>query len=183
MKRNFALLAVIAGFIYLAWRLMKKQPGFAEPSGNELLDAFASTSSGLTKLFGDIPDELLEAMALSIADFESGGDLNARSYRNNNPGNLRWSGNLDKLPWAGALGVDDTNHVVFTDYKSGWNALLKQLYLAFTGKSAVYNPGMTLFQFFAKYAEANTQSYARTVAAALGVQPGATLNQILEEWA
>lgn len=124
-----------------------------------------------------VSSSVLEIMASAIRDWESGGDPNARNYRNNNPGNLRWT-NPDTIPWAGAIGLDPDSHVVFDTYDSGWAALIHQLTIAFTGQSHVYNPSMTLYDFFSKYAEANPDNYARFVADRLGVDPATQLQNI-----
>ena len=114
---------------------------------------------------------VIEKMAAAIQNFE-GWYPGSRSYRNNNPGNLKFAGQ------GGAVGQDELGHAIFDSYQSGWNALTRQLTLAFTGLSRVYRPTDTLYQFFGKYAEANSVSYAQTVAAQLGVSPDATLAQI-----
>ena len=138
-------------------------------------------------LAAGIPVSLLESMALAIQDWEDGVkdmQLTAGTVagENNNPGNLRWSGNLDKIPFTGALGVDSRAHIVFETREAGWNALLKQLRISFTGQSSNFNPAMTLYQFFAKYAEANTENYANQVARDIGMDPRMTLTEILANW-
>lgn len=90
-----------------------------------------------------------------------------KSWRHNNVGNLRWSpyqiGNID-------------NFSVFKTYEDGWKALLHQLTIAINGKSKVYNPEMTLADFFSVYAPSsdnnNPQSYAKAVAQRLKVAVG-----------
>jgi hypothetical protein len=120
---------------------------------------------------------VIDAMAAAIQNFE-GWYSGSRSYRNNNPGNLRWS-NPDTIPWAGAVGLDDADHVVFDSYESGLAALKHQLSLAFSNQSSVYSTSDTLYSFFQKYAEGNQGSYAESVAAALGVSPNSTLGSLL----
>ena len=120
-----------------------------------------------------VSQALLETMARAIQNFE-GWYPGSRSYRNNNPGNLKLAGQ------AGATGADETGHAIFDSFASGWAALLSQLRIAFEGRSRVYTPADTLYTFFGKYAEANSISYARSVAAALGVAPGDTLAAIME---
>lgn len=138
----------------------------------------AAIIGGLILMGKTAGSSVLEIMAGAIRDWESGGDLNARSFRNNNPGNLRWFNEVDTIPWEGAVSLDAQNHVIFATYENGWNALLRQLSLAFSGRSNVYEPTDTLYQFFAKYAEANSVNYARFVATRLGVEPTTRLLDI-----
>lgn len=114
---------------------------------------------------------MIERMAMAIREFE-GWYPGSRSWRNNNPGNLKFAGQ------AGAVATDDQGHAIFDSQASGWAALIHQLTLAFSGQSHVYGPGDTLYSFFGKYAEGNRVQYAEFVAARLGVAPDATLAQI-----
>lgn len=110
-------------------------------------------------------------MAEAIKKFE-GWYPGSRSYRNNNPGNLKYAGQF------GATGQDEQGHAIFSTYTLGWNALLAQLRSAFNNTSRVYNSSMTLYEFFARYAEGNQIPYAQSVARALGVSPETTLEGI-----
>lgn len=114
----------------------------------------------------------LENMARAIMDFEGyfGGSV---SERNNNPGNLKNAGQ------AGVIGQDSQGHAIFESFEAGWNALINQLTIAFDGRSRIYNPDMTLFEFFSKYAEANSTEYADYVANRLGVSPETKLRQLV----
>lgn len=91
----------------------------------------------------------------------------SRSYRNNNPGNLRYVG--QKL----AIGKDSANFCIFRTYQDGRSTLEQMLVNAATGKSSVYNPEMTLLDFFNKYAPSednnNPGAYAADVAKRIGV--------------
>ena len=93
-----------------------------------------------------------------------------RSYRNNNPGNIKY-GEFAKS--CGANGQDDNGFAKFENYLDGFNALKALIVGAATGKSSIYNPAMTLEQFFSKYALSNDSNdppaYARTIARKLGV--------------
>lgn len=86
------------------------------------------------------------------------------SYRNQNPGNLRWS------PFQAGV---RNNFSYFNSYEEGREALLHQLRIAGTGKSSVYLPDMTLLQFFEVYAPSGDnnfpQQYAKFVAGYMGV--------------
>ena len=116
-------------------------------------------------------DSTIKAMAEGIKAFE-GWYPGSRSYRNNNPGNLKYAGQ------AGAIGQDESGHAIFESYEAGLNALLRQLRLAFYGGSRVYSLQDTIYSFFSKYAEANSGEYARFVADKLGVDPGSKLQDL-----
>ncbi len=122
---------------------------------------------------GIMGTDVISRMAAAIKDFE-GWAPGSRSYRNNNPGNLRPVG----FTYAGQTGLDDEGHAIFDSFESGWAALIHQLTLAFTGRSSVYSPSDTLQDFFFKYAEGNQVPYAEYVAGQLGVTPDTTLQQI-----
>lgn len=98
----------------------------------------------------------------------------SRSYRQNNPGNLRWS-------IYEADNVD--NFSVFKTYEDGWKALLHQLTIAATGKSSVYRPTMTLLEFFQKYAPSednnHPETYAKYVANYIGVTPQTLIKDLI----
>lgn len=93
-----------------------------------------------------------------------------RSYRNNNPGNIKY-GEFAKS--CGANGQDDKGLAKFESYLDGFNALKALVISAATGKSSIYQPVMTLEQFFSEYAPScdshDPSTYARTVARKLGV--------------
>lgn len=86
------------------------------------------------------------------------------SYKNCNPGNLRWSPMQD-----GQRG----GFSYFSTYEEGFNALLHQLKISVDGRSKVYKPTMTLLEFFNVYAPSSDgnfpRSYATFVAKRLGV--------------
>jgi len=101
----------------------------------------------------------------------------SRSWRNNNPGNLRFVG--QKL----AIGQDKDNFCIFVTYDDGYQTLKEMLVNACTGKSAVYNPNMTLLQFFQKYAPASDNNiptvYAKFVADKLSVSTQIKIKELL----
>ena len=109
---------------------------------------------------------LVSSLAAAIQQME-GWYPGSLAYRNNNPGNLR--------PGSLAVGAIGTNggYAVFPDYNTGLAAL----------QGLIQSPGywgLTLNQFFAKYAPAadnnNPATYAATVAAQLGVDPNTPLS-------
>ena len=84
----------------------------------------------------------------------------SRSYRNNNPGNLRETGAL------GQVGVDSSGMAIFDNAEDGMDALLNDL----EAKAEKY-PTMTINQLFQRYAPSqdgnNPLSYAAQVVAKL----------------
>ena len=82
------------------------------------------------------------------------------SYRNNNPGNLKYAGQ------PGATGADSSGFAVFPSIQAGQQALLNQINLD-------ASRGLTIAQFAAKYAPAQDNndpaSYASQLAAATGL--------------
>jgi hypothetical protein len=86
------------------------------------------------------------------------------SYRNKNPGNLRYS------PFESS---NVNNFSVFKTYEDGWKALIHQVRIAVTGKSKVYKPSDSILQFFDKYAPSSDNNYpvnyAKYVASKIGV--------------
>jgi len=130
---------------------------------------------GITLLMMTSGVNVIERMAKAIQRFE-GWFPGSRSYRNNNPGNLKGGA------WPGIIGQDKDGFLVFDSFESGWNALKKQLEMAFTGASAVYNPSMTLFEFFSRYAPSSDLNeparYAAFVAKELDVTPDTKLLEI-----
>ncbi len=117
-------------------------------------------------------ETIIEKIAEAIKEFE-GYYPGSRSYRNNNPGNLR---NVQGL--AGQIGLDETGHIIFDSFESGWNALKRQIRLVFSGQSHVYTLDDSLLSFFSKYAEANQGPYAAYVAGRLGVNPNTTFREL-----
>jgi hypothetical protein len=110
-------------------------------------------------------------MAQAIMEFE-GYFEGSVSFRNNNPGNLKYR------KQAGSTGADSHGHAIFTTFQEGYAALINQIRMMFSGQSAIYQPGMSLYQVFAKYAEGNSLEYAQFVASRLGVSPDNTLQEI-----
>lgn len=122
----------------------------------------------------------LDDWASAIQEFEGWYDerqrppAGSRSYRQNNPGNLRWSpfedGNID-------------NFSVFNTYEKGREALIHQLRIAANGESRVYKPDMTLYRFFEVYAPSSDnnhpQHYAEFVAKRLGISPTVLIKTLL----
>lgn len=107
------------------------------------------------------------AMAQAIKQFE-GWAPGSRSYRNNNPGNLRY-------PEPGASGADDSGFAVFPSADAGWKALLDYIMRRVQGIGFM-GPQTSIAQFFQIYAptsdgNAPTQ-YAQFVAGKIAAATG-----------
>lgn len=115
----------------------------------------------------------LNAWADAIKQFE-GWFVGSRSYRNLNPGNLRYS--------KYEIGKDG-GYSLFRTYNDGWKALLHQLTIAATGKSKVYKPDDTLLDFFKKYAPSSDnnhpETYAKFVAKKIGVDITTKIKELI----
>lgn len=101
--------------------------------------------------------------------------LGTRSFRNNNPGNLRYS------PFETG---QDGGFSKFATYADGRAALVHQLRIAAEGKSKVYAPTDTLLAFFGKYAPSSDgnhpQAYAAFVAGKLGTGVATQIRELLK---
>ncbi len=110
--------------------------------------------------------DLLYPFCMAIQKHE-GWYEGSRSWRNNNPGNIKYLGQ------AKTIGQDKNGFAIFENYQDGFNCLLNMVRRAATGLSKVYNPDDTIAQFFLKYAPPTDNNdsgrYAQVVANALGV--------------
>lgn len=92
---------------------------------------------------------------------------NSRSWRNNNPGNIRFA----KQP--NTIGKDDKGFAIFKTYEDGFAALCRLITNAREGKSRVYKPEMSFLDFFSVYAPSfdnnDPHNYAKFVAQRLKV--------------
>jgi len=91
----------------------------------------------------------------------------SRSFRNNNPGNLKYIGQKS------ATGKDSGGFCIFPDYETGYNELKNMFTRACLGNSRVYKPEMTLLDFYKLYAPSSDDNnpliYAQFVAKRIGV--------------
>lgn len=103
----------------------------------------------------------------------------SRSFRNNNPGNLKYAAQ------AKATGRDAAGFAIFASYVDGWEALRNQIMLCINGKSRIYFPTMTITQFFQSYAPSsdnnNPLQYAQAVAAEVGITVDSTMGSLSVE--
>ena len=110
----------------------------------------------------------------------------SRSYRNKNPGNLRFSMLTTALGFAftaklGAMRNDKDNFAVFPTYEKGYEALCEFLKLACEDKLKDYHQARSLRQFIQVYAlPPASHPYAENVAKKLGVSPDVNIATFLE---
>lgn len=87
----------------------------------------------------------------------------------NNIGNIKCSSYYNPK----AVGMDYRGFCIFPTYQVGYEVLRTMLVNAATGKSKVYNPEMSIYDFFMKYAPPSdnnpTSAYANFVAKHIGV--------------
>jgi hypothetical protein len=121
---------------------------------------------------------LIDKMADAIQRFE-GWTVGSLSQKNNNPGNIKASPEA----WQGQQGIDSHGFVIFDTYENGRRALLISLTNAASGKSSVYSPSDSLYDFFSKYAPASDNNeprmYANYVASQIGVDPNNTIGTLV----
>ena len=111
----------------------------------------------------------------------------SRAYRNNNPGNLRYTPYTIEL---GAYSKDDRNFCIFRNYDAGFNALKQLVWDATNMRLRAYRlyteaqkkDAITMLDFFNVYAppsDANEpNAYALYVASQLGVSPQIKLKEL-----
>jgi len=136
----------------------------------------AKMAEALKKNSEPVVSSKLDAWALAIQSFE-GYFAGSRSFRNNNPGNIKFVGQ------STATGQDDKGFCVFPDYKTGFEALKSLLRYAASGKSKYYNPAGDLFAWASVYAPASDNNapkvYAEFVAKKIGVPVSTPIRELL----
>lgn len=186
MKRDGAVIAlVIGGAAYLLYRMTQGGNSGVSYGISAITDSgtYAAGFPAIAPIttFGDsIGMASIQDWATAIAKVESGGNPDALSYRNNNPGNLT----PIRGGWSGQVGTNGP-FAVFDSLQSGWNALYADLQ-----HNVNANPNWTLTNFFAHYLgnpdplhpqvtdQGNPFTYAQSVAGQLGVSPDATLGSL-----
>ena len=151
---------------------------------NVVVDAPQSAAPPSAPSF-DVPDDLLEVRVNEIAEAiataegyyaEGEHDGHSLPYRLNNPGALKQPalGGVDLPTWQG------TGLVIFPSAERGWMALRHQIRLMLSGGSRIYHPSDTLLTVAAKYTGGDaSRIWGHRVAAELGVEPAATLAEVV----
>lgn len=168
------------------------------PRGKLMLWLLAAYEQLLKLLRTTDPMKNIKAWADAIQEYEGfkkpgtpGYPAGSRSFRNNNPGNLRYTHYTSSL---GADGFDDKNFCIFEDYQEGYDALCEFLHDAASNELIPYRAKakdlglptaghLSLINFFEVYAPSSDNNepnaYALFVASKIGVQPTAQIKDML----
>jgi hypothetical protein len=111
----------------------------------------------------------------SAIQHEEGFFQGSRSFRNNNPGNLKLT---DYTKSLGASGVDKNNFCIFPTFDKGMQALCQFLTDACNNKLKPYR-NCSLLQFTKIYALPPNDNYANGVALALNVSVDIKIKELL----
>lgn len=107
---------------------------------------------------------------------EEGWNPESRSYRNKNPGNLKFTSLTFSL---GASSKDKDGFCIFLDEDKGIEALCGFLKLACTDQLKAFHDARTLRQFTKVYAQPPNDNYANNVAKALNVKVDIDIKELL----
>ena len=104
----------------------------------------------------------------------------SRSFRNKSPGNIRYNEFIKNV--LRSTGQDEKGFAKWNTYEDGLNALIKFLTLAIQDKLISYHPGMTIYEFYQKYAPStdknNPLQYAQFVAKKLNLTVNTKIKEI-----
>jgi len=125
------------------------------------------------------PLNRINDIALAIKEFE-GWYPGSRSFRNKNPGNLRFSKYTQSLE---AIGKDEKNFCIFKCEEIGFGALCQLLTDAFNGLLIPYKKCKTLLDFFKVYAPSSDGNYplkyVAFVSKKMGIDSGVLLKDLV----
>lgn len=106
----------------------------------------------------------------------------SRSFRNNSPANFKTGGTLTPyMTKLGGVSLDAQHFVVFPTYEVGFNALCVFLRDACLGKLSSYQPTMTLYEFFQKYAPSSDNNDPKNYAVQVAKKVGCSIDTKLSE--
>jgi hypothetical protein len=112
----------------------------------------------------------------SVIRTQEGWTPGSRSFRNNNPGNLKYTPYTHSL---GATAHDADNFCIFPNADHGFSALMQFLTDACKGNLKSYSPDMTLDAFTTTYANPPSKNYVNRVADALKVDEFIQIKKLL----
>ena len=148
---------------------MKFWQEFLHPAKVTEMNYIPLTPENIDKLKEQLPPvktDYLNLLCLAIRDFE--GAPGDRNYRNNNPGNCRYS-SVGYLPIYGEVKRDAQNFAIFKDYETGW-LYLKNLIIHKSSGHPEWNL-ISLFKEYAPPIENDSIGYATYVAKRMSVNP------------
>lgn len=107
-------------------------------------------------------------------------EMEGANPANNNPGNIRYVADT----WMQKLATGERNgFCVFPNYEVGYHVLQQFFINAATGRSQIYHPLDTLYDFYSKYAPAsdnnNPTHYAQFVAGIIGVSASEQIKNLV----
>jgi len=117
------------------------------------------------------PDKVND-LATAISHAEGFGRRHTIPTRYHNPGDLKAFSAAN--PLAGQVRIGKAGHIVFKDDDAGKAALREYIVRMMDGRSAHFNPNLTLNQVARRYAQ-NWRPWVRVVSRELGVPPNTTL--------
>jgi hypothetical protein len=130
-----------------------------------------------------VPEDRVDRFCRAIITHETGGNPKSLPMRLNNPGAFRfaeWQRKFGGVPHS-------SGYTRLASYTEGYAALRAFVRTACTVYGKTYNPAMTLYSFFAKYAPdsdqgpglAKSKQYAEYVAERIGVPPTTQLKSLV----
>lgn len=164
------------------WDRAEEEEWWGEPEEEPVLSKLAP-KKGSRKTVEDLPvEEVPDTGGGSLSDFaraiqahegwfppRGGSPRGSTSFRNNNPGNLKFIGQSE------ATGKDERGFAIFPNYSAGFRALQFDI-----NAKIRRNPGWNFEDFFKVYAPSSDNNrpleYAAAVAKRLGVSPKTKLN-------
>ena len=111
-------------------------------------------------------------LATAISHAEGFGKRHTIPSRYHNPGDLKAFRSSARL--EGQVRIGKAGHIVFEDDEAGKAALRDYIVRMMDGRSAHFNPNLTLNQVARRYAQ-NWRPWVRVVSRELGVSPNTTL--------
>lgn len=161
----------------------------SRPEVKNLIQKIQAALAALIKQITTMPTKDSPGMILWASAIKSreGWAVGTTSYRNLNPGNLRYTAYTKSL---GAIGKDASNFCIFASYDAGWGALLQLLRDARANQLVAYRNYAqqherricTIADFYHVYAPAEDDndpaSYGAEVAKKIGVPITTPIDQI-----
>lgn len=161
------------------WQLEKVLDELNFSSRLSILQFIQQKINAIRYLLNRMSMNHIEKMAQAIQEHE-GYFQGSRSFRNKNPGNLKFTPYTKQL---GAITSDPDGFARFANIAQGIKALIQLITDAKNGLLKSYKPDMTLLQFFEVYAPDsdgnNSKSYAKRIAAKIGVNPNTQIKKLL----